>query len=81
MADHMFTALLKSLGFNPAEMQAQATAALELIKSIDARLSLLAQQQQLIIAMLTVERSGDGDVQRVMNGTRQLEAIASDVDT
>ena len=47
--------LLKTLGVNPDELRAQASAAFELVQSIDARLKLIAAQNELILRTLGVE--------------------------
>jgi hypothetical protein len=53
VAPALIQTLLKSLGVNPDELMAHANALIALAQSIDARLSLIAKQNELILTMLT----------------------------
>jgi hypothetical protein len=55
MPPTIILSLLKSLGVNPDDLKAQASAAFALVQSIDARLNLIAAQNELILRALGVE--------------------------
>jgi len=55
MPPAVIAALLKTLGVDPRELASSANMALELVKSVDARLTLIAAQNALIINMLARE--------------------------
>lgn len=76
MTPAIIQTLLKSMGVNPDELKAQAGAAFALVQSIDARLSLLAAQNELILKLL--QSPGAASVKQIIpNGAAHAAAQES----